>query len=620
MSLLRRVAKSGVLCARPLTSWRREYSPPAGYDKPFYQCETANIDIAHKKGADLLHDPVYNKGLGFSSDERERLGLRGLLPPVVYSQQKQVRRMMQQYWDGPPHPTPASGVSDDQVRKWIDLAALKDRNEALYYKLLVDNFLEMAPVVYTPTVGWACANYHKIYHRPRGMFFAASDKGAMASMVYNWPEFHVDAIVITDGSRILGLGDLGLGGVNISIGKLDLYVAAAGFRPDRVLPCVIDVGTNNMRLRNDRNYLGLKQDRVEGEEFVELMDEVVTALMQRWPNAVLQFEDFSTQNAFNLLNRYRGHYNMFNDDIQGTAATALAGVYGAMRVLGTTTVAITEQTFVVCGAGSAGMGVVDFLCKAMQKQGLEEADAAARFYILDHEGLITEARAGLESNVMKFAQKTGKGLADGATLPQVVGHVKPTALVGLTGVGGIFTEEVLALMAAGTPRPIVFPLSNPTHKLECKADVAQRVCNGRAIFASGSPQPDVTFGDVKIASSQGNNMYVFPGVALGAHLLQTGQISDNMLMAAAEAVPDLLTEEDLEQNRVYPSLRKIRKISAHVAYKVMEQAVKDGHYSDNRTLFLYQTASEQRFRKYIEDMMYVPSYNECVYMPPGILE
>ena len=349
-----------------------------------------------------------------------------------------------------------SGVNPDDIRKWNVLQALQDRNETLFYRILMDNFDDMAPIIYTPTVGWACSHWSHLFRRPRGLYISAEDKGEMASMVYNWEHDDVDAVVVTDGSRVLGLGDLGIGGLGISIGKLDLYVAAGGFHPKRVLPCVLDLGTNNQRLLDDPRYLGLKRPRLDGTEYYEFIDEFMAAIKLRWPRALIQHEDFQTKHAVNLLKRYRSQYLMFNDDIQGTAATALAGIYGALKVQGLPPSALKELKFVVCGAGSASAGVLLTVRNAMTRRyGLSPEEAGAKFFILDENGLITKARKNLLELEENFYQLTTFAEDDtsmeGMSLLQVVEKVKPNVLIGLSGCGGIFTEEVLTTMSEGCP-------------------------------------------------------------------------------------------------------------------------------------------------------------------------
>ena len=355
-----------------------------------------------------------------------------------------------------------SGVKPDDIRKWNVLQGLQDRNETLFYNILMTNFDSMAPIIYTPTVGWACSNFSHLFRRPRGLYISANDKGEMASMVYNWEHDDVDAVVVTDGSRVLGLGDLGIGGLGISIGKLDLYVAAGGFHPRRVLPCVLDIGTNNQRLLDDPRYLGLKQPRLDGPEYYEFVDEFMAAIKLRWPRALIQHEDFQTKHAVNLLKRYRSSYLMFNDDIQGTAATALAGIYGALKVQGQPPSGLKDLKFVVCGAGSAASGVMLTIRNAMTRRyGLTDEEAGAKFFILDENGLITKARKNLLELEENFYSLTTFAEDDtsmeGLPLLEVVKQVKPTVLIGLSGCGGIFTDEVLTELSNGCPVSVNFP-------------------------------------------------------------------------------------------------------------------------------------------------------------------
>ena len=446
------------------------------------------------------------------------------------------------------------------------------------------------------------------------MTFSAADKGEMAQMTWNWPSDAVDAIVVTDGSRILGLGDLGANGLGIPIGKLDLYVAAGGFNPGRVLPCVIDVGTNNEELRNDPWYIGLRQPRLTGDAYYEIIDEFVTAVMGRWPNAVLQFEDFNIQHALPLLERYRPWHCMFNDDVQGTAATAVAGLMGAMAVLGRGPEALTEQSFVVLGAGSAGMGVVSMIAQAMVKYGLSPEEAAARFYILDSKGLVTAQRPGVTPNVAPFARRDAAS-RDGEHLIDVVRRTKPTALIGLSGAGRLFNREVLQLMGKFNTRPIIMPMSNPTNKMECTHEEAQEATDGRAIFACGSPQDDVTMPNGKVcAASQANNLYVFPGLALGAHLAQGNCVTDHMLMSAAESLPKLISKDELHKGRVFPDLKNIREISLNVACEVVKAAADEGQLS-NPWLIKALAHSEERLKRCIQSHMWWPEYRSLV--PPS---
>ncbi|KAG2502128.1 hypothetical protein HYH03_000618 [Edaphochlamys debaryana] len=579
--------------------------------------------VVRKTGVDLLHDAWCNKGSAFPKAERDRLGLRGLLPPRGLTLELQASRFMDDYHHPreliPPEDVKLGGVTSEMARRWKLLQELQDRNETLFYKVLFDHFVEMAPIIYTPTVGWVCVNYHKLYRRPRGMYFSAEDRGDMAAMVYNWPQADVQAIVVTDGSRILGLGDLGINGLGIPIGKLDLYCAAAGFSPSKVLPVVIDVGTNNEQLRNDPLYMGLPYPRITGADYYAIIDEFVAAAMSRWPNAVLQFEDFSIDHAKPLLERYRTHHLVFNDDIQGTAATALAGLYGALRVMGLPPSALAEQRVVCVGAGSAGMGVVKMICAGMQKQGLSPEKAAGNFWVLDVGGLITSARPDVPDYVKPFARYSPRH--EGESLLDVVKRVKPTILLGLAGAGRLFTEEVLQAMNEGCPqqRPIIFPMSNPTSKMECTAEDAFRVTQGRAIVASGSPQAPVTLPDgATVRASQANNMYIFPGIALGAFLGQTRIITDRMLMATAEELPKLIAAEELAKGQVYPRLEDIREITVSVATAVANAAGDEGRLRGR--LREKWAQGDEAMRSYIASSMFLPQYSPLVHLQRGIDE
>jgi len=591
-------------------------------------------EIVRKKGANLISDPLFNKGLAFPMTERDRLGIRGLVPPATLEIEQQKDVIMSEYETGwaaraaadPDDEIIKSGVNPENIRRWNVLQNLQDRNETLFYKILSDEFKDMAPIIYTPTVGWACTNFSHLYRRPRGMFFSANDKGEMAQMVYNWEHDDVDAVVITDGSRILGLGDLGLGGLGISVGKLDLYVAAGGFHPKRVLPCVLDVGTNNQKLIDDPRYLGLKQPRVEGQEYYELMDELMAALHLRWPRALIQHEDFQTKHAVNLLKRYRSDYLMFNDDIQGTAATVLAGIYGALRVQGEAPSALVNQKFVVCGAGSAAAGVLLTIRNAMTRRyGKDPVETGKQFFILDEHGLITKARSNLLELEENFYDLTAFAEDDtsmeGMNLLEVIKKVQPNVLIGLSGCGGIFSEEVLTALNQSDTPPVIFPLSNPTSRSECSAEMAQKCTGGRAIFASGSPFDDVTLDGKVIASSQCNNRYIFPGLALGAALGQTGVVTNAMINRSAEALVELLSEDDLARRATFPENLDIRQISAHLAMRVIQQAIDEGlDVRNKRAIEALSMGGEKGLLEYIESKMWKPEYRPLVYLPPGRLD
>ncbi|XP_024992847.1 NAD-dependent malic enzyme 59 kDa isoform, mitochondrial [Cynara cardunculus var. scolymus] len=532
--------------------------------------------IVHKRGADILHDPWFNKDTGFPLTERDRLGIRGLLPPRVISFEQQYERFMESYRSLEKN---TAGQPDSVVSlaKWRILNRLHDRNETLYYRVLIDNIKDFAPIIYTPTVGLVCQNYSGLFRRPRGMYFSAKDKGEMMSMIYNWPAPEVDMIVLTDGSRILGLGDLGVQGIGIPIGKLDMYVAAAGINPQRVLPIMLDVGTNNQKLLEDRLYLGLRERRLEGEEYISVVDELMEALHARWPKAIVQFEDFQFKWAFETLQRYRTKFCMFNDDIQGTAGVALAGLLGTVRAQGQPLSDFVNQKIVVVGAGSAGLGVLNMAFQAVSR--MTGKTANPQFYLIDKDGLMTKERAGVDPSAAPFAKAIGEvdslGLREGSDLLEVVKKVKPHVLLGLSGVGGIFNEQVLkAMRDSDSPKPAIFAMSNPTTNAECTAADAFKHAGENIVFGSGSPFQNVDLGNGKVGHvNQANNMYLFPGIGLGALLSGAHIISDGMLQAAAECLASYMTEADIQKGILYPSINSIRNITAEVGAAVLRTAV-----------------------------------------------
>ncbi|CAN6282563.1 unnamed protein product [Urochloa humidicola] len=538
--------------------------------------------IVHKRGNDILHDPWYNKDTAFPMTERDRLGLRGLLPPRVMSFEQQYERFINSFrsLENNTRGEPDSIVA---LAKWRILNRLHDRNETLYYRVLIDNIKDFAPIIYTPTVGLVCENYSGLFRRPRGMYFSAKDKGEMMSMIYNWPAEKVDMIVVTDGSRILGLGDLGVQGIGIPIGKLDVYVAAAGINPQKVLPIMLDVGTNNEKLLEDKLYLGLRQPRLEGEEYLAVVDEFMEAVHARWPKAVVQFEDFQMKWAFETLQRYRNRFCMFNDDVQGTAGVALAGLLGAVRAQGRPLQDFPNQKIVVAGAGSAGIGVLNMAKQAMLRMpGIHRTgEGHNQFWVLDKDGLITKDREGLDPAVARFARGHGPDeipdLHEGASLVEVVKKVKPHVLLGLSGVGGIFNEEVLkAMKESDSPRPAVFAMSNPTTKAECTPDDVFKHVGENAIFASGSPFGNISLGNGKTGyANQANNMYLFPGIGLGALLSGARHISDGMLQAAAECLASYITDNEIRKGILFPSVSSIRHITAQVGAAVVRAAVSE---------------------------------------------
>ena len=502
------------------------------------------------RGTALLREPLLNKGTAFSAAERETLGLRGLLPPRINTQEAQVSRVLENFRRKP-----------TDLDKYINLAALHDRNETLFYRVVVDNPDEMMPIIYTPTVGLACQQFGHIFQRPRGLFVSIEDLGSVESVLRNWPHRDVAMIVVTDGERILGLGDQGANGMGIPVGKLSLYTACAGVHPRQCLPVVLDVGTNNAALLEDPLYIGLPRPRVRGEAYDALLDEFIAATQKVFPSVVVQFEDFANQNAFRLLHKWRDRICTFNDDIQGTAAVALAGIVSALRVSGGR---LGDQTLLFLGAGEAATGIADLAVTAMIAEGLDPAAARARCWLFDSRGLVQAGRTDLVEHKLPYAHPHAPvaGFAD------AVRALRPTAIIGVAATAGAFNEEVVRGMTAINERPIVFALSNPTSKAECTAEQAYRWSGGQALFASGSPFAPVTLDGRRYVPRQGNNSYIFPGVGLGAIAARARRITDEMFMAAVHALCAQVTPEDLAQGSLYPPLARVREVSAHIAAAV----------------------------------------------------
>ena len=507
------------------------------------------------RGNDVLRDPAINKGTAFSDAERDALGLHGLLPPNVSTLEAQVGRVLENF-----------RRKSTTLEKYIDLANLHDRNWTLFYRVLMDHPDEMTPIVYTPTVGLACQQFGHIFQRPKGLFVSAKDRGRVAQLFANWPRRDVKIIVVSDGERILGLGDLGANGMGIPVGKLALYTACAGVAPEQTLPVLLDVGTNNPAFLADPLYIGLHKKRLDGDAYDALVDEFVTEAQKAFPGVVIQFEDFANHNAFRLLEKYRDRIPTFNDDIQGTAAVTVAGILSALRVTGGK---LGEQTLLFQGAGEAATGIADLAVAAMVAEGVKEADARKRCWLFDSRGLVVKSRGGeLARHKINYAHDHHPV----ATLLDAVKALKPTAIIGVAAVGGAFTQEVVGAMAAINARPIVFALSNPTSKSECTAEQAYTWSNGRALFACGSPFDPLTFNGKRFVPRQGNNSYIFPGVGLGAILTGTKRITEPMFMAAARTLATIVTKEDLEQGSLYPPLASIREVSARIATAVAEIA------------------------------------------------
>lgn len=511
-----------------------------------------------KRGADLLHDPLLNKGTAFSEAERDALGLRGLLPSRVLDQADQARRVLESF-----------RRKSSDLEKYIYLISLQERNETLFYRVVIDNLEEMMPVIYTPTVGLACQRWGNIFRRPRGLYITANDRGRIRQVLANWPHRDVRMIVVTDGERILGLGDLGANGMGIPVGKLALYTACAGVHPAHCLPIMLDVGTNTASLRDDPFYLGDPVPRLTGPAYDELLDEFVAAVQECFPAACLQFEDFGNANAFRLLHRYQDKICTFNDDIQGTAGVTLAGLYSAARLTGTP---LKEMRILFYGAGEAGIGIGDLIVEALVAEGVPQAAARRQCWFVDSKGLVVRSRTDLVEHKRRFAHEHAP-LTD---LAAVVEDLKPHALIGVSGTAQAFTEPVVRAMARLHARPIVFALSNPTTKAECTATQAYGWSDGRAIFASGSPFAPVALNGRTHVPGQGNNSYIFPGVGLGVIASGANRVDNAMFSVAARELARLVTSADLELGRVYPALTRIREVSLAIGVAVAEYAYARG--------------------------------------------
>jgi malate dehydrogenase (oxaloacetate-decarboxylating)(NADP+) len=504
------------------------------------------------RGIALLRDPLRNRGTAFTSEERDALGLRGLLPARVFTQAEQTDRIM----------TNLSALSDP-LEKYVALNALHDRNEALFFRVVIDHIDEIMPIIYTPVVGLACQHYGKVFQRPRGLWITIEDRGRVREVLKNWP-YPAKMIVVTDGERILGLGDLGAQGMGIPVGKLALYTGCGGIAPEQCLPVTIDVGTNNAELLTNPFYIGLRQRRVTGEAYDALMEEFIAASREVFPGVVIQFEDFANHNAFRLLEKYRERIPTFNDDIQGTAAVALAGIFSALRITGEK---LADQTFLFMGAGEAAVGIADLISSAMEKNGLSAAEARRRCWLFDSQGLVVKGRSLAEHKLGYAHEHAGTD-----NFVDAIRTLKPTGIIGVAAVGGTFTRAVLEEMAKLNDRPIVFALSNPTSQSECTAEEAYRWTGGRALFACGSPFDPVTINGQTFVPRQGNNSYIFPGIGLGAVVSGTSRITDEVFMAAAYKLAHLVTEADLDQGSLYPALSRTREVSAHIGAAVAEAA------------------------------------------------
>jgi malate dehydrogenase (oxaloacetate-decarboxylating)(NADP+) len=542
------------------------------------------MDEKFPRGLELLHDPKFNKGTVFTDAERDALGLHGLLPPHAQTEEEQLERVLENLRH-----------KSTPLERYIYLIALLDRNETLFYRTIIDNIEEMVPLIYTPTVGQACQEFSHIFRRARGLFVSANDRGRIDKVLPNWPNRDVRVIVVTDGERILGLGDLGANGMGIPIGKLILYNACAGIPPSQCLPVAIDVGTNNTALLADPLYLGLHQRRLRGAKYNDLLDEFISAATKIFPQALIQFEDFAHDNAFHLLKTYRDRVCCFNDDIQGTAAVVLAGLLGALRITGQ---ALTEQKLLFFGAGEAGIGIANLIVAGMAEKGLPEAEARRRCWFVDSKGLVVQRRIDLADYKKPYAHDH-EFLSDRVA---IVEAVRPTALIGVTGKAGAFSQPIVEAAARINARPVVFALSNPTSNAECTAEEAYRWTDGRAVFASGSPFDPVTLDGKMFTPSQGNNAYIFPGVGLGVVACGSRLVTNEMFLGAAHALADQVSPNDLSEGRIYPRLKEIRKVSTAVAAAVVETARRQNLSSrdipDDLNSYIRSTMFEPKYAVY----------------------
>ncbi|NWU35925.1 MAOX enzyme, partial [Hylia prasina] len=528
------------------------------------------------------------QGMAFTLEERQQLNIHGLLPPCFLGQDAQVYTILKNF----------ERLTSD-LDRYMLLMSLQDRNEKLFYKVLASDIERFMPIIYTPTVGLACQHYGLAFRRPRGLFISIHDRGHIATMLKSWPESVIKAIVVTDGERILGLGDLGSYGMGIPVGKLALYTACGGVKPHECLPVMLDVGTDNEALLKDPLYIGLRHKRIRGQAYDDLLDEFMEAVTARYGmNCLIQFEDFANANAFRLLNKYRNKYCTFNDDIQGTASVAVAGLFAALRI---TKNKLSNHTVLFQGAGEAALGIANLILMAMEKEGLSKEAATKRIWLVDSKGLVVKGRASLTHEKQRFAQEHGEM----KNLEEIVKAIKPTVLIGVAAVGGAFTSQILQDMAALNKRPIIFALSNPTSKAECTAEQCYKYTEGRGIFASGSPFDPVTLPSGQtLYPGQGNNSYVFPGVALGVIACGMRHIDEHVFLTTAEVIAQQVTEEHLREGRLYPPLVTIQDVSLKIAVRIAEEAYR------NNTASTYPQPKD--LEAFIRSQVYSTDYNSFV--------
>jgi malate dehydrogenase (oxaloacetate-decarboxylating) len=541
-------------------------------------------------GQRLLDDPLLNKTSAFSEKERRELGLLGLLPLHASTIEEQLTRVYENYQR-----------KDSDIERYIFLTALQDRNETLFYRLLHEHITEMMPIIYTPIVGEGCRQYSHVFRRPRGLYISYPYRQEILSVLNNAPIDNVKVIVVTDGERILGLGDLGVGGMGIPVGKLSLYTLCAGIHPATTLPILLDVGTDNQELLDDPLYLGWRHERIRGEEYDDFIEAFVDSVKQKFPNVLLQWEDFSKHNAARILERYRDRLCTFNDDIQGTGAVCVAGLLTATRMSGTT---LSEQQIVILGAGSAAIGICDQIVAAMMMEGTPEQDARSRLWLIDSQGLVHAARTKVEVFKQRYAQPRDRTVGwkltneSEVSFADVVRNVKPTILIGTSAQPGAFTEEIVREMAKHVYRPVIFPLSNPTSKTEANPADLLDWTDGRALIATGSPFPAVVRNGRKIGIGQCNNSFIFPGVGLGVIASGARRVTDAMFVAAARVLSEFAPALYDADAPLYPSLEQVREISLKVAMEVATIAERAG----------LTTITENKLEQAIKQEMWEPHY------------
>lgn len=546
------------------------------------------------RGRALLAHPMYNKGTGFTEEERRVFGLEGMLPERTSSSEIQKKRTYQ-----------AIVRKDDAIERYIGLAALQDRNEVLFYQLLEQHLDEFLPIVYTPTVGLACRKYSHIFRRGRGLWITPRDRGRIGEILANAPYDDARLIVVTDNERILGLGDLGAGGMGIPIGKLALYTVAAGIHPSQCLPISLDVGTDNEELLNDEFYVGFREKRLRGEAYDELVEEFVEAVKARFPKALLQWEDFKKANAFRLLDRYADRLLSFNDDIQGTAAVTLAGVMAGCRIVEQRA---AEQRVLILGAGAAGIGIARQLREWLRRDGVEGDALTRSIAVLDSRGLLIDDGDLSDAYKQEFAWRPQDAEAIGIDpggdkdLATVVRQFRPTVLLGTSGQPGIFTEDIIRDMQAGTERPIILPISNPTANTEARPEDLINWTEGRALVATGSPFDAVDYQGQTHEIAQGNNVYIFPAVGLGALAVEATRITDRLFTVAAEALAECISQDDLDHGRLYPPMKGLREITRRIAVAVAIACVEEG----------LAPKPKGDIAERVEQMMWVPAYPEYI--------